>query len=257
MYEENEAGPYYHPVQTYIMNPKAVTAGELYGEINAFTLEWRDGLMGIMMRTAVQCTDEDHQWIICDGPVDAVWIENLNTVLDDNKMLCLANSERIKLTPYVHMVFEVQDLAQASPATVSRCGMVYVDADELKWLPYVKSWVTKFEDRILNEELKQFIIELFEWAVENGLNFIRRNCDYAIHQVDISKTTMVCAIMQSILKTPGAMDKIGEKSKVRNFLCQTFIFSYIWGVGGNLLDASMERFESYVRDQFDEHPDAR
>lgn len=68
---------------------------------------------------------------------------------------------------------------------------------------------------------------------------------------------MVCSIMQSILHTPGAMDKIGEKSKVRSFLCQTFIFSYVWGVGGNLLDASMERFESYAKDQFDEHQDAR
>lgn len=93
-------------------------------------------------------------------------------------MLCLANSERIKLTPYVHMVFEVQDLAQASPATVSRCGMVYVDAEELKWLPYVKSWVATFEDNILNEEMKQFVIELFEYAVENGLNFIRKHCGY-------------------------------------------------------------------------------
>ena len=103
-----------------MLNPKSITMEELYGGINKLTLEWHDGLMALTVRVAVKDTTEDHQWVICDGPVDALWIENMNTVLDDNKMLCLANSERIKLTNFIHMLFEVQDLAVASPATVSR-----------------------------------------------------------------------------------------------------------------------------------------
>ncbi|ELK30056.1 Dynein heavy chain 6, axonemal [Myotis davidii] len=133
--------PFYQPVKTYVLNPKSITMGELYGEVNTVTLEWKDGLMALSVRAAVQDTSEDHKWIISDGPVDALWIENMNTVLDDNKMLCLANSERIKLTPQVHMLFEVQDLRVASPATVSRCGMVFVDPEELRWMPYVKTWM--------------------------------------------------------------------------------------------------------------------
>ncbi|CAB4045627.1 Dynein heavy chain 6, axonemal, partial [Paramuricea clavata] len=135
--------PDYLPVHTYVLNPKSISMGELYGEVNKLTLEWQDGLMALTVRQCVQDTSEDHKWIVCDGPVDALWIENMNTVLDDNKMLCLANSERIKLNATIHMLFEVQDLAVASPATVSRCGMVYVDPGQLGWKPYVTSWLQR------------------------------------------------------------------------------------------------------------------
>jgi dynein heavy chain len=71
--------------------------GELYGEVNALSQEWYDGLASKFMRQASQETEEEKTWIIFDGPVDALWIENMNTVLDDNMTLCLANGQRIKL----------------------------------------------------------------------------------------------------------------------------------------------------------------
>ncbi|KAB0403143.1 hypothetical protein E2I00_012479 [Balaenoptera physalus] len=150
------------------------------------------------VRAAVNDTSEDHKWIISDGPVDALWIENMNTVLDDNKMLCLANSERIKLTPQIHMLFEVQDLKVASPATVSRCGMVFVDPEELKWMPYVKTWM-KSVSKKLNEETQEYILNLFQRYVDDGLNFINKKCNQAIPQVDISKVTTLCCLLESLI----------------------------------------------------------
>jgi dynein heavy chain len=114
-------------VDLHRINPKSVTIGRLYGDFEKITRDWQDGILSKTVRGA---TEHAHRsWIMLDGPVDAIWIENLNTVLDDNKKLCLISGEIIKLTPMMTMMFEVEDLLEASPATVSRCGMVYLSAD--------------------------------------------------------------------------------------------------------------------------------
>ena len=74
-----------------MMNPKCISMGELYGEVNPYTQEWNDGLASEVMRQSAADETDHKKWVIFDGPVDALWIENMNTVLDDNMMLCLAN----------------------------------------------------------------------------------------------------------------------------------------------------------------------
>jgi dynein heavy chain len=132
----------FQKVNSQLLNPKSITMDELFGAVDKDTNEWRDGLASKMLRNSANIENDDLDWTIFDGPVDALWIENMNTVLDDNMTLCLANGQRLKLRPQMRMLFEVQDLLVASPATVSRCGMVYMTPEDLGWRPYVKSWIT-------------------------------------------------------------------------------------------------------------------
>ena len=161
-------------VKKIILNPKSITMGELYGEVNAISQEWHDGLASKLMRAAALEQGEDKSWIVFDGPVDAIWIENMNTVLDDNMTLCLANGQRIKLRLPMRILFEVQDLSVASPATVSRCGMVYLTYEELGWRPFLKTWVTTFfPEDILSDALKDYVYSTFDQTIDVALEKIR------------------------------------------------------------------------------------
>lgn len=174
---------FYQIVQRYTLNPKSVTMGELYGEFNLVTQEWADGLVATLVRAAVGDTTPNRKWMVFDGPVDALWIENMNTVLDDNKMLCLANGERIKLPGTVHMMFEVRDLAVASPATVSRCGMVFMEPIHVGVLPLVQTWAAGEIADYLPEHVAR-LVEMISGHLPLVLAFLRGNCREVIPSQD-------------------------------------------------------------------------
>ncbi len=128
------------------MNPKAITGQEMFGVMNGVG-EWEPGIFSEIWKIKNAKSNKANNWICCDGPVDAIWIENLNTVLDDNKILTLANAERIPMLDTTKMTFEVENLRNASPATVSRNGIVFVSDTDLYWDPLFTTWVADRQER--------------------------------------------------------------------------------------------------------------
>nr|XP_055113102.1 dynein axonemal heavy chain 2 isoform X1 [Symphalangus syndactylus] len=234
--------PNFNIVREFPLNPKALSLGELYGEYDLSTNEWTDGILSSVMRMA--CADEkpDEKWILFDGPVDTLWIESMNSVMDDNKVLTLINGERIAMPEQVSLLFEVENLAVASPATVSRCGMVYTDYADLGWKPYVQSWLKK-RPKAEVEPLQR----MFEKLINKMLAFKKDNCKELVPLPEYSGITSLCKLY-SALATPENGVNPADGENYVTMVEMTFVFSMIWSVCASVDEEGRKRIDSYLRE---------
>ncbi|RNE99549.1 cytoplasmic dynein 2 heavy chain 1 isoform X1 [Trypanosoma rangeli] len=158
-------------VPLYAMNPKAVSRHQLLGYMDPDTREWYDGVLSAAAREVVRCPKEHRPWILCDGDIDPEWVESLNSVLDDNKLLTLPNGVRIQFGRNVNFIFETHSLAYASPATVSRMGVILCSAKDVSLECVVQSFLGKQTPEcreILGPLIKRYAIPAVEKALELG-----------------------------------------------------------------------------------------
>mmetsp|Transcript_7627 Transcript_7627/g.14387 ORF Transcript_7627/g.14387 Transcript_7627/m.14387 type:complete len:3920 (+) Transcript_7627:928-12687(+) len=242
----NEA---FQEVEFKYMNPKCITINELYGAFDERTSDWKDGLASNIMRNYSERDDKKRKWVVLDGPVDAIWIENMNTVLDDNMMLCLANGQRIKLRNEMRMLFEVQDLSKASPATVSRCGMVYMNIEAVGWRPYVLQWLKKEVDHV-TEAGKSHLMALFDIYIDKSLAFLRKNLSEPIPTVDNALVMSLCSLVKSLLN-PDSCERLNDEvDQFKKYLEKIFIFSIIWTIGGAVDSSGAYKFDNWLTNEF-------
>ncbi|XP_017769738.1 PREDICTED: dynein heavy chain 7, axonemal-like [Nicrophorus vespilloides] len=235
-----------------VMNPKSITMGQLYGQFDPVSHEWSDGVLAVSYRQFAMSTTDERKWLIFDGPVDAIWIENMNTVLDDNKKLCLMSGEIIQLAPTTNLIFEPMDLEVASPATVSRCGMIYLEPLSLGWEPLLKSWINALPPAL--EDFQNLVYNLFIRFIGPILWLIRQG------GVSEMATTSDSNLLQSTMNLFDCfMDDFYDEKFMENTndldtraqLEGSFFFSCIWGMGATLYAESRHKFNALFRGLLD------
>ena len=216
------------------LNPKAVTSDDLYGYMHPVTKDPHDGIISLIMRTFSKNTSPVPKFIVLDGDIDAEWIESMNTVMDDNKVLTLVSNERIPLSASMRMIFEISHLRNASPATVSRAGVIFLNEYDIGWRPYVQTWVdTLGADSQLDSKTKLMIEQLFEQYVPVALEWLKSSKAQSVTPLmDFALVEKLCNLLWGLLHASGLLHQADAEHKE---VYETYFqLASIWAFGGAL-----------------------
>jgi dynein heavy chain len=225
------------------LSPKAISKDELFG-YNDRNKVWHFGVLSSIMQK--MCKNEPpytekmkNKWIIIDGDIDPDWIESLNTVMDDNKVLTLNNGDRFPLDEAMRLLFEISNLRNATLATVTRGGVLYITDQDIGTQPFFDKWLYTHYGRREHELIRVTIQKVKSDSFERLRNDIRESKDkdkFIATVTEISLLQNVCTIFKNLVGADKADNWMTESSldddQKKKIIEGIYYFSFIWGVGG-------------------------
>ncbi|ROL53285.1 Dynein heavy chain 7, axonemal [Anabarilius grahami] len=205
------------------VNPKSITMGQLFGQFDPVSHEWTDGIVANTFREFASSETPDRKWV-----------------------LCLMSGEIIQMSNQMSLIFEAMDLSQASPATVSRCGMIYMEPSQLGWTPLVLSWMRTLPDPLQAQDNSNLLQQLFEWLLPPALVLLRKQCREVIPTSNSNTVVSLTRLFEMLLTGPLNEDP-GNKN-IRTWIMAAFAFALVWSVGGSCDTDSRTRFDQFLKE---------
>jgi len=240
----------FNKIQTYTLNPKSIDMNELYGYFDPSEDKSYNGVFSFLMETLCNKSDSpDQKWIIFDGPIDTRWIESMNSLLDDNKLLTLPGN-RISLNPLVSLIFETENLDQASPATVSRCGMIFMDVEKLSYDSVKLRWLLQKEKSGFDEESLDTIEDLFDKWVDPILEAKKKGILKDV--IPMQENHLILNLLNMLdafcIKENGInFDSRGSDEMFWIKFERWFTYCVIWSIGCVIHEDSRKAFDTLIR----------
>lgn len=238
------------------LSPKAIRAAEMYGKVDTMSGEWTTGVFAAMWAKYNNKSNKFIMWMTCDGPVDAIWIEDLNTVLDDNKILTLANGDRMPMTDNVKLMFEVETLVNASPATVSRAGIVFISDTDLDWAPVVEAWIRRrpeSQQTILRTLFMKYMGENTPINPGHCFDYLNRNTNGVMPVSRIGQASRLFNLLTGLLLGEhGNNISPDDPAKLAIQLEKLYLYCICWSLGSLLEQDDRNKFDEWLR-QYDDN----
>lgn len=235
----------------YVIDAKVMSKEALYGKLDTTTREWTDGVFTSIIRRIsenVRGEARKRHWIIFSGDIDPQWVENLNSVLDDNHLLTLPNGERIAIPSNVHIILEVEDVNHTTPATISRCGMIWF-GNILSAQMLVHHEMGR---RLLNDELEPGV-KVYYTCLREILETM--DLDAVLTKASACKHVMSFDAMRSLstvfaLLRTRRYTALLDYDNVKEYAIKSIMLAMVWAFGGDCELEERKSLADYIASMF-------
>lgn len=252
----------------YTIDPKAISKDQLFGYLDTTTNEWTDGIFTHIIRQIyndVRGESSRRHWIVFDGDVDPEWAENLNSVLDDNKLLTLPTGDRLSLPKNVRILFEVENLRYATPASVSRCGTVWLSKETVTTVDMLqRALLCLRSDPVVGDFDKTQLLALQNKVADILLPYCDEHClldqcvAWSLARAHIMETTasQLVGSFNSLLHqlvldvveyNMEHLEAAMQGEHLLNFVSNRLVEAALWSFGGSLVGNDRLEFAEMIR----------